>query len=138
MAFTLLWSLLTLLFLNNVTAYAEWVSLGDTGSAGGYTVYVDPDTIRSMGSQVKMWSLLDFKTTQTEEQTLFLSSRAQQQYDCEEERFRALAYTRFSDNMGRGTAVFNTSGQGTWQPVAPDSIGHALWEFACAKQRLHR
>ena len=41
------WSLITLLFLSTVPAYAEWVAVEkDYLLPGLQTVYVDPDTIR--------------------------------------------------------------------------------------------
>ncbi len=49
-SFSMVFSLLiTLLLLSNGPAYAEWVAIGSSESLGGYTVYVDPDTIRRNG-----------------------------------------------------------------------------------------
>ena len=53
------WSLITLLFLNSVPAYAEWVAVEET--PGLRTVYFDPDTIRREGNLVTLWLLMDFK-----------------------------------------------------------------------------
>ena len=53
-------SLITLLFLSSVPAYARWVAVGESNS--GATVYVDPDTIRRKGDLVKLWVLGDFNT----------------------------------------------------------------------------
>ena len=52
----------TLLVLNIGPAYAEWVAIGSSESLGGYTVYVDPDTIRRNGDLVKVWALTDYTT----------------------------------------------------------------------------
>ena len=62
--------LITLLVLSSGSAYAEWVRIGYSESLGGYTAYVDPDTIRR-------------------------------------------------------------SDETTWRPVAPGSVGHGVWKFAC-------
>jgi len=59
------WSLITLLFLSSLPAYAEWVAVEkDYLAPGLQTVYVDPDTIRREGSLVTMWQLIDFKWMQ--------------------------------------------------------------------------
>ena len=55
------WSLVTLLFLSSVPAYAEWVAVEkDYLLPGLQTVYVDPDSIRRDGNFVTMWQLIDF------------------------------------------------------------------------------
>jgi hypothetical protein len=126
--------LITLLFLNSVPAYAEWVALGYSESLGGYTVYVDPDTIRRNGDLVTMWALTDYTTRQTVADISFLSSKAQNEFDCAEKRRRELAVTWFSGNMGYGNGVWNNSDETTWRPVAPGSVGHGVWKFACGKE----
>jgi len=56
------WSLITLLFLNTVPAFAEWMAVEkDYLLPGLRTVYVDPDTIRRERNLVTLWRLIDFK-----------------------------------------------------------------------------
>ena len=124
-------ALITLLGLNNGPAYAEWVAIGYSESLGGYTVYVDPDTIRRKGDLVKVWALTDYTTLQTVADSSFLSSKAQNEFDCAEERQRELAVTWFSGNMGNGNGVWNNSDETKWSPVAPGSVGQGVWKFAC-------
>jgi len=103
-------------------------------SQGGYSVYVDPATIRRQGDLVKVWSLFDYKTIQTVAGFLYLSSKVQREFDCAEEHMRALAGSEFSGNLGSGNVLYHDSDAGTWEPVAPDSVGQILWTFACRKQ----
>jgi hypothetical protein len=110
-------ALITLLVLTSGPAYAEWVAIGYSESLGGYTVYVDPDTIRRNGDLVKVWALTDYTTIQTVADTSFLSSKAQNEFDCAEERQRELAVTWFSGNMGNGNGVWNNSDENKWRPV---------------------
>ena len=128
--------LITLLVLSSGPAYAEWVAIGYSESLGGYTVYVDLDTIRRKGDLVKMWYLLDFETIQTVAGDSFLSSKSQHEYDCTEERDRILALTMFSGNMGSGKVVYSSSDKDKWEwaPVQPDSISQTLWKVACNKK----
>jgi hypothetical protein len=125
-------ALIALLVLNNGPAYAEWVAIGSSESLGGYTVYVDPDTIRRTGDLVKVWALTDYTTLQTVADRSFLSSMAQNEFDCTEDRQRELAVTWFSGNMGNGNGVWSNFDETTWRPVAPGSVGQGVWNFACA------
>ena len=126
------WLLITLLVLSSGPAYAEWVAIGSTDD--GMTVYADPDTVRRKEEMVKMWVLLDFKTTQTVASHLMLSIKAQEEYDCDGKRRRVLTYSEFSGNMGGGKEVNSTSGEGTWRPVVLEGVVQTLWTFACGKK----
>jgi hypothetical protein len=76
--------LLTLLVLSSGPAYAEWGAVISSESAGGYTVYVDPDTIRHEEDGVEMWELYDYKTRRTTEGFVFLSFKKRIEYGCAE------------------------------------------------------
>ena len=124
-------TLIALQVLSSIPAYAEWVAIGYSESLGGYTVYVDPTTIRRKGDLVKVWALTDYTTMQTVADTSFLSSKAQNEFDCAEERQHELSVTWFSGNMGNGNGVWNNSDETKWRPVAPGSVGQGVWKFAC-------
>ena len=131
------WLLITLLFLNSVPAYAEWVAVEET--PGLRTVYVDPDTIRREGNLVTLWLLMDFKWMQGNvgmgrfglDPSRFLSTKTQMQFDCAEKRLRLLAYSEFLRHMGTGRRNDGYVDTGNWVPVKPDSMNQALWEVAC-------
>lgn len=125
--------LIMLLVLSCGPVYAEWVEVSANKKAG-VIAYADPDTIRRKGDLVKMWSLFDLHTTQTGGGNSYLSIKALQKYDCTEDRSRALAYMKFSGNMGHGKVVYRNSDEGTWAPVAPVSVGQELWKVACGKK----
>jgi hypothetical protein len=125
-------ALITLLMLNTGPASAEWMAIGSSESLGGYTVYVDPDTIRRNGDLVKVWSLTDYTTLQTVADRSFLSSKAHIEFDCAEERQRELAMTWFSGKMGNGNGVWISFVETPWRPVTAGSVGQGVWNFACA------
>ena len=126
--------LVLLLVLSSGPVYAEWVVLSPSDSAGGYSVYVDPDTIRRTGDLVTMWHLADFKTPQTVNDVSFLSLKMHAQYDCTYLRWRRLALTNFSGHMGSGHVAYTNAEEGEWTPVASKSLGELLWLEACHKQ----
>jgi hypothetical protein len=129
-------ALITILVLSSVPVHTEWVTIGYSESLGGYTVYVDPDTIRRKGDHlVKVWALTDYTTVQTVAGRSFLSSKAQSEFDCGEEQHHELAVTWFSDHMGKGNGVWNNSDETKWRPVAPGSVGEGVWKFACGCAR---
>ena len=134
--FSCFWSLITLLLLSNVPAYAEWVSIEESNQlAGIMTVYFDPDTIRRKGNLVTMVQLIDFKTMQGgRSPSRFSSTKIQKEFDCAEERLRLLALTDFWGNMGTGEPAGAYVDGGNWVPVEPESLNHALWKVACNKQ----
>ena len=129
--------LIMFLVLSGGPAYAEWIELAYTDGPEGYTLHVDPDTIRRKGTLVKIWVLYDYKTIQKMEGTsyTYMSSRVQSQYDCVEERSRRLSLAWFSGNMANGTVVVISQDESKWTPVAPGSIGQVLWKFTCEEMK---
>ena len=131
------WSLITLLALSSVPAYAEWVAVEkDYLLPGLQTVYVDPDSIRREVNLVTLWQLIDFKWMQGSPRGphRFLSTETHKQFDCAEKRLRLLAFTEFPRRMGTGIPADGYVDQGNWIPVEPESINQALWEVACGKE----
>jgi hypothetical protein len=142
-SFSGFWSLITLLFLSTVPAYAEWVAVEkDYLLPGLQTVYVDPGTIRREGNLVTMWQLIDFKWMQGNQGIgplgfgphRFFSTKTHKQFDCAEKRLRLLAFTEFSRHMGTGIPANGYVDTGNWLPVERESINQALWEVACGKE----
>jgi hypothetical protein len=125
--------LMMLLVVSGGPAYAEWVEVS-TNKVAGVIAYADPDTIRRKGNLVKMSSLFDLQTTQTSRGNSYLSIKTQQTYDCAEDRSRALAYTKFSGNMGHGAEVHSVAVEQQWKPVAPMSVGRELLKVACGER----
>jgi hypothetical protein len=110
------------------------VAVISSESSGGYTVYVDPDTIRREEDGVEMWELYDYKTRGTKEGYSFLSFKKRNEYGCAEERLRTLAVMHYSGSMGSGMLVSSNSDEGKWKRVPPGRVGEALWKVACGKQ----
>ena len=120
-----------LFLLASTSTWAGWSVIGSTGNAD---VYVDSATIRQQDTLVKMSSLLDFKTIQRAVEGPYLSQKAQQEYDCEGERYRTLSASFHSGHMGDGQVIFSSDEpQETWEPVAPGTVGEGFWKIACGK-----
>ena len=137
------WFLITLLLLNSLPAYAEWVAVEkDYLLPGRQTVYIDPDSVRREENLVTIWQLIDFKWMQGNAGMgplgfgphRFFSTKTHKQFDCADKRVRLLAFTEFSRHMGAGIAANGYVDKGHWLPVEPESINQALWEVACGKE----
>ena len=123
--------LMMLLAVVSSSAAAGWVVVGVHDTS---TLYADPASIRGPGNRVKMWALLDFKTTQqdsTNPRNGYLSEIAQFEYNCKEQRARKLYYSWHSRHMGRGKVVSSDSDPSKWEPALPGSRSEILREFAC-------
>jgi hypothetical protein len=130
-------SLITLLFLTSVPAYAGWAVVEkDYLLPGLQTVYIDPDNISREGNLVTMWQLIDYKWMQGNPRgpTRFLSTKTQKQFDCADQRVRLLAFTEFSRRMGVGIPRNGHVDTDNWLPVEAESMSRALWEIACGKE----
>ena len=131
------WSLITVLFLNNVPAHAKWMAL-EKGYPllGLQTVFIDPDTIQREGNLVTVWQLTDFKWMQGSARgpARFLSTMTHKQIDCREKLVRLLAYKEFSLQMGTGIRVDGYVDKEHWLPIEPESINYALWQLACGQE----
>ena len=125
--------LMLLLTIVSGSAMAKWVSVDQTEHE---TYYANKATIRKSGNTVKMWSLIDYKAAQhTSNDELYLSSKAQAEYDCEISRMRILNAIWLSGYMGTKYAVRSRSNKSKeWTPVAPDSPDALLRKIACGKK----
>jgi hypothetical protein len=124
--------LITLLTLGGGPAYGEWTFFTKDGK--GNTVYIDRGTVLRKGKFVKIWVLLDSTTVrETVEGVPFLSSRTLHQYNCEKERFRFLAFTLFSGNMGSGQMVHAEHYVLEWEPVPSKGSARRLLSLVCKK-----
>jgi len=136
MFFTFCWSLLASIFLNSVSAHAEWRPISYAAGSGGFTIYVDPDATLRQGDLVKMLVLYDFRFVQAIKSKSYLSATWQQQFDCAEYRSRLLSHKYHSDNMGNGKVMLAGEDEGSkWSPVAPKSAAAILWNIGCDKDR---
>ena len=112
------------------SAWAEWVEVGVSDTQ---TVYADPATIRKKGSMAKMWTLYDNKRPEVHENKPYMSLLVQEEYDCDDEQTRPLSMTFSPENMAKDRPISSGSVRGQWTPIAPRTMGEALWKFACGK-----
>lgn len=111
---------------------ADWVQIS-SDEEKNLGLYVDTATTNKNGNEVSIWSLADFKETQTIVGNRFHSIEIQRQYDCRKEQSRTLHAVWYAGNMGGGTVVFSTNTATEWSLVTRETIAYAEWKFACNK-----
>jgi hypothetical protein len=113
-------------------AFGGWESVGESDVA---ELYVDKTTIRRAGPIARMWSLLEYRETQTQDGfEPFRSSRSQAEYDCQDERARTVYLTNHSGSMAGGNTVYTSTRPFDWIPVPPRTLREAAWKVACGKK----
>jgi len=106
------------------------VSMSLTRSAG----HVNPSTISRKGNKVRVWDLMDYRTT-PDRNTPYLSTKRQTEYDCKELRSRLIFISAYSGNLGKGEIVNTaTNTSSDWTPIVPESVGEILWRVACRRR----
>lgn len=127
--------ILLVLLLASVSssANAEWVYFGTAVVREGVVLaYVNQSTIHKDGKRVTMWILYDAKTPRKFENSTYLSSMGQDEYDCEATQSRNLAVLLYSQNLGHGNVVSKSSAPSNdWDPAPPDSMAGHLLKYAC-------
>ncbi len=116
-------------------SWAEWQRVGN---AGDYVTYVDKLTIRINGKIRKMWTLNDFSSLQTiSTGKKYKSEKALNVFDCNSESYDLISIIHYSDSMGNGNVISNTTYQEKdriWDPVPPGTMVEELLKIACAKK----
>ncbi|MBL8379490.1 MAG: hypothetical protein JNM79_16595 [Burkholderiales bacterium] len=114
-----------------VAAHADWQLVGT--EEGIYRAYADPDTIRRVGSSVRMHGLFDFVQSDfTPDGRALLSTRVYREYDCAGRRVRLLSYVDLAGRMGEGAAVAMGDRPGRWEEVVESSLDERFLTLACA------
>lgn len=124
--------LLILFILSTIstTALAEW-TLIQTNDDGN--MYVDFDSLQKSGNTVTVFTLNDFYALQANDA---LSTKWQEVHDCKSKRFKPIAITYYSKNMGQGNVIESRNFEETktdWSDVAPYSIGELKTNIICSK-----
>ncbi len=118
-------------WLGEAPGYAEWLLVDANAKA---TVYIDAETIARNGNLLSVWVLDDLKTAHTRGSSRYLSSRAQEEHDCVNERFRLLALENFSGNMGTGDVVYRSASESNWTSIPRGTLAQSVWKAVCGKK----
>lgn len=118
--------LFCLLVMFTVPAWAEWEEVAESDSG---TSYIDPTTIRKVGTLRRFWEVFDFKTVDVNGG---MSMRRLNEYDCATRQYKILSMTEHSKPMAGGSIlVTHNNTTGKWARIAPKTIAEKLLTTVC-------
>jgi len=110
-------------------AQAGWVKVWESKTSGTIT-YFDPDTIHKDGHLSRVWVLQELKNRGEYGE---MSRRALWEYNCPDERTRALQLSFHTDLRAGGSRLVTENDPSEWQYIPPNTGGSALHKLICAK-----
>ena len=122
-----------MMLVSGPVSAAQWVLLGEDDGA---KYYAYPAKSRPAEHMVTLLVLLDHKSVKVERGRPYLSTKAREEFDCKGAQWRILSYSLHDGPMGEGNPIYISpvSPARDWEPVSPDSMTKALWNFACTKR----
>jgi len=116
--------------LMSSTSYADWQELSRNEQ---YATYIDPTTIRSTGTLVKVWTLYDDKKPQVVSNgKQAYSTKMQVEFDCAADQVRVLFIVWNSLGMGEGETLQTSKPAPEWQPFPPNTLFSSQAKIACS------
>lgn len=115
-----------MLMLSASTVWSKWIVIAES-SDKTETHYIDPDKIKRNGNSITIWEVIDLKQTKDKVR----SFRAKVEYDCKNERVRALSVSANSGNMASGEVLELTNSTGEWTDVPPGTSAATKMNLVC-------
>jgi hypothetical protein len=113
-------------------AFAQWTQIGADGTT---TQYIDFSKTQRGGSQVKIWTIIDYNEPQKALGIKFRSMIIQEEYDCKNSLRRTLSGVAYSERMASGTVAMHETQSSNWQAIPRDSEGELFLNIACANNK---
>ena len=105
----------------------KWAMIGKDDT---YSFYFDPDTIRKDGNMRQVWEITDLNTRDKDGE---MSVQMRVEYDCKQERFRFIAFSKHSENMAAGKTLKSITKEGPWGAIPPNSASQLMLIHVCSK-----
>jgi hypothetical protein len=112
-------------------AMAGWTVVGGNSD---FIQYIDLDKahVHKTKNSIIVLNLTDYKVAQVIFGYKYYSSILLEEFDCNQNKKRALAGSWFDSHMGAGKVIFSdTSPPNGWESVKVGSIGASQWQAAC-------
>lgn len=108
-------------------AWAGWVKVSENKDA---TFYIDPATIRKSSQFRRVLELQDLKKRDSDGE---MSLRTLDEYDCKENRNRAVSFVTYADPMAQGKELYSSSSPDKWSAVPPGTPASVILKRVCAR-----
>ena len=110
-------------------ARADWTKVAE--SENKLEIYLDLETIRKDGNSHKVWQLTNYPTPQVVIEQELRSIRARYEYDCKNNKRRALTATAFTDLFAGGKSIGTEDVVGDWKDIPPDTVVWTAMKRVC-------
>lgn len=115
-------------------AMADWVRVTDS-MEGKVSHYIDPATLRKMGSLMQVVTLTDYQQAQViSDAQRFMSVKMRDEFNCDEQSGRHLSLVALAGNMGTGPIVATEERAAPVRAIAPGTADEDLWKHVCGKK----
>jgi hypothetical protein len=114
------------LILFSVNSFANW-TLVSTGDDKSTKIYMDFSTIKIVGGNKRVWTLMDFSKPNEN----ISSFKVLEEYDCNGGRRRTIQITAYSGRMGSGNSLGTENEGSQWSYVAPETIEMGNFRKIC-------
>jgi len=94
------------------------------------TIYASHSTISKKGNLDEMWVMFDHNLPDAEKKSM----ERLDEYDCKNKASRTIYEAGYSENMGKGKAIYVNPDPDKLETVPPGSTNEVLWKTACAKR----
>jgi hypothetical protein len=116
-------------------AGAAWTRVADNDDS---VVYADTATRNRAKQFATMWHVSDLKTARQTLVTMsagqvYLSTKVQQEFDCQAAKVRTLSFAAHRDAMGIGDVILADNATTPWAAISADGVAARLFKMACGQ-----
>ncbi len=97
--------------------------------------YLDASSIIRAGSEARMWTVDDYRQTQTDiPNKPYRSVKSYWIYDCAKRLSDVMTAVYYMEGMAQGESIYSGSvSDRQWDKLTPGSVGELAFKVACAK-----
>ena len=122
-----------LLLLAAMSAQAEFVKYHEDDEM---VSYLDATTITRSGREVRMWTIDDYRQTQTDiPNKPYRSVKSHWIFDCAKRVSDVMTALYYIDGMAQGESIHSGSvAERQWDKVTPGTVGELAFKVACPQK----
>ncbi len=121
-----------MLLLAALNAHADFVKYHEDDEL---VSYLDATTITRAGREVRMWTIDDYRQTQTDiPNKPYRSIKSHWTFDCAKRVSDVMTALYYLEGMAQGESIHSGAvAERQWDKITPGSVGELTFKVACAK-----
>jgi hypothetical protein len=129
-------------FSGSVVAESEWTILArdtmrveapGTAQGRGTITFVNKGSIAREGVRATMYTLTNYESPLMVGGKPQLSTKSLKEYDCENKKYRTLAYYWYTRYDAKGDLIYDDTTPSKMLPIIDGSVLEDAWKVACGK-----